>query len=270
MLNHDHRGRSAAAVLLALWTCSSELTAQIPPGMALRGTIVFDDPAQSIALLALQDGQTLNVRVGMEVPGAGRLVSIGTRNLVFEQQGARLAFSFNDSALRTGGALLQGGSSESALARQATAGRPDQLVEARPFRVPAAVRPPVADTSEPSLDATPKPGQIIEETDWDNISRVAAARAAQTPGSPTYAPDRQATGRLRQSTPGSAQQRQGEPGAVDATGAATPWGYQTLADGSQVFVVPNPGRPPQSDASHPWLDATPKPGQTIDTAPRGR
>lgn len=137
----------------------------------LRGTIVFNDAARSLALLDLGGEGMKTLRIGAQVPGVGQLTQIGRRGVRFLSNGNDVEFSFNDSALRTGGQTL-------ALATGAGA-TSDPLAGTAGYRVdnPHGFVMPndgyvrSKDPAKDRLDATPHAGQEIDTTVWDAPGR---------------------------------------------------------------------------------------------------
>lgn len=151
-------------------------------GFALRGTLVFSDPSQSIAIVELDGGETQLVRAGAVLPRVG-VVERVERQAVYiaSSSGVLVQFGFNDSPHPRGGsaravtAAATGASRAPVVVVAApvveyeVAGTASAAVRGRPFVVPeyAALgmsRP--RDAQEASLDATPRDGETIDTTDW--------------------------------------------------------------------------------------------------------
>jgi hypothetical protein len=134
----------------------------------LRGTIVVSDPNRSLALFEFGPGNLRTLRVGADVPGIGTLTQIGPRGVRFRASGSDVDFTFNDSALGTGGNVLPGTASGTADSGVATSGTAAPRVDnPRGFVMPDDGYRRSSNPAEAALDATPRPGQTLDTTVWD-------------------------------------------------------------------------------------------------------
>ncbi len=155
-------------------------------GAALRGTLVFSDQSQSVAMLEFGKGDVRMVRVGAQLPGIGTLVGVEAKAVYIDVNGTVVRFNFNDSAAPGSNALVaattrplaaradavsspvaQASLSAAATASAGTAGQPFVVPDRRAMGFVVD-----SDAEDPSLDATPKAGETIDTTDWNAISRA--------------------------------------------------------------------------------------------------
>ncbi len=93
----------ALVLLLASAVTSAAGEGSEPPiapvqGVALRGTLVFSDPALSRAIVAFGPGDERIVTVGMELPQLGVLTAVEPSRIMVSRGGTVYQFRFNDSA----------------------------------------------------------------------------------------------------------------------------------------------------------------------------
>jgi hypothetical protein len=66
-------------------------------GLALRATLVFDDPARSMAYVSFASGEMIRAHIGSSLPQLGVLTAIEAKRIVVRRGGALYSLSFYDS-----------------------------------------------------------------------------------------------------------------------------------------------------------------------------
>jgi len=161
------RRLTAPAGLLAAMLAGGLATAASLSETTLRGTVVVSDPARSLALFEFGPGNLRTLRVGAEVPGIGTLTQVGPRGVRFRTAATDIEFTFNDSALGTGGRPLGNTSTAGPGDRTAAAEAGYRQDNPQGFVMPNDGYQRSTDRAQDWLDATPRPGQSIDTTVWD-------------------------------------------------------------------------------------------------------
>jgi hypothetical protein len=157
--------QGAGACLLVALFASSASAAGLSE-TTLRGTIAVSDPNKSLALFEFGQGDLRTLRVGADVPGIGTLTQIGPNGVRFRANGTDVEFTFNDSALGSGGRPLSGEAAAS-VADTGLGSVGSRVDNPRGFVMPNDGYQRSANKAQDWLDATPRPGQVIDTTVWD-------------------------------------------------------------------------------------------------------
>jgi hypothetical protein len=149
-------------------------------GVILRGTLVYSEQRQSIALIELSDGTQFTMRVGAALPGVGVLARVENKRVFFDVGASQLMIGFNDSAtLRSGDAGAASHGVATAATGMPVAAGEVPIAATHTYVVPDRSVSGVAaqsDAEDPRLDATPKPGQSIDTFDWDHAASQKSLR----------------------------------------------------------------------------------------------